>query len=128
MSDHSQISVVSMKRGESGEKIAYNFSAIVQYKHIFHHAITLFLFYSINLFSKMVRRALSLPATLGPQTEYGGKGIMKVKTLRDSLSSSEGKVQYSRRSNSVQFHDVSIREYNLVIGDNPSVSGGAPLR
>lgn len=77
----------------------------------------------------MVRRALSLPAAFGPQQEYGRKGIMKVKTLSDSLSSSEGKVQHhSRRSNSVQFHDVSIREYNLVIGDNPSVSGGAPLR
>ena len=76
----------------------------------------------------MVRRALSLPAAFGSQTGYGGKGIMKVKTLHDSLSSSEGKVHHSKRSNSVHFHDVSIREYNLVIGDNPSVSGGAPLR
>lgn len=69
-------------------------------------------------------------------------GIMRVKTLRDSLSSS-----YSRSSStitsstdlseinslqqvpprSVQFGEIQIREYSITIGDNPSCSNGAPI-
>jgi len=31
-------------------------------------------------------------------------------------------------SSSVKFDQIVIREYDLVVGDNPSCSGGAPVR
>ena len=94
------------------------------------------------------------------------KGIMRVKTLRDSLNSvphssldktstvseSENSTR-SRRSfviveddhhqsidgellenldknfiSSVGFKHIAVREYAVIIGDNPSCSGGAPIR
>ena len=65
------------------------------------------------------------------------KGIMRVKTLRDSLSTSYigSSTSTHLESNSkecdipsVGFKDVTIREYAIDIGDNPSCSGGVPIR
>lgn len=65
------------------------------------------------------------------------KSIMKVKTLKDSLTSPDNCAGKSNGINrlvrvespsSVTFNHVAVREYALVIGDNPSCSEGAPLR
>lgn len=77
------------------------------------------------------------------------KSIMRVRTLRDSLSSCCSSESFTRPdlpqectgsdsslsaahfelpSSSVEFKDVSIREYGVAIGDNPSCSGGVPIR
>jgi len=71
-----------------------------------------------------------------------GETIMKVKTLSDSLdnaststestldsslSSSRSRCSKKIRSAIVKFSDITIREYNLTLGDNPSCSSGAPV-
>ncbi len=90
------------------------------------------------------------------------KGILRVKTLGDSLksvshssldkTSSVGESEKSTRSrrrlviveddhhqslledqdenlvSSVGFKHIAVREYGVIIGDNPSCSGGAPIR
>lgn len=43
---------------------------------------------------------------------------------KTSCSPGEGRC---RATKMVHFHDVMIREYPIIIGDNPSVSGGTPL-
>ncbi len=71
-------------------------------------------------------------------------GIMRVRTQKDSLSSSASdlKLRPSTTStvsldasqstsctcSSVRFSEVHIREYDVTIGDNPSCSHGAPIR
>jgi hypothetical protein len=72
--------------------------------------------------------------------------IMRVKTHLDSLNSSfreykdDGsnpelsvhsgcsKLSSDATASSVKFDVISIREYDLTIGDNPSCTAGAPLR
>jgi hypothetical protein len=73
--------------------------------------------------------------------------IMRVKTHLDSLKSSfreencqDGsnrevsihsdcsKLSSDATASSVKFDVISIREYDLTIGDNPSCTAGAPLR
>jgi hypothetical protein len=73
--------------------------------------------------------------------------ILRVKTHLDSLNSSFREEKYDVNSNpelsihsgcsklssdatvsSVKFDAISIREYDLTIGDNPSCTAGAPLR
>ncbi len=65
-------------------------------------------------------------------------GIMRVRTLQESLSSCDVSnlcVDLKRansldkdRSSSVRFREVRIREHAVTIGDNPSCSSGAPIR
>ena len=77
------------------------------------------------------------------------RGIMRVRTLKESLSSiydekecfaasaggdeDERLLSDTARTRtkplcSVSFKQIVIREYGQVIGDNPSCSGGAPIR
>jgi hypothetical protein len=79
------------------------------------------------------------------------RGIMRVKTLHESLelmreeATADGNSRsclrqprhshraprrntWSSVSRTVNFNNVDIREYERVIGDNPSCSGGAPIR
>ncbi len=79
------------------------------------------------------------------------RGIMRVKTLNESLelmrkeATADGNSRsclrqprhshraprrntWSSVSRTVNFNNVDIREYERVIGDNPSCSGGAPIR
>ena len=72
------------------------------------------------------------------------RGIMRVRTLAESLgsditlqnnSSRQQSAHLMRRCNSciavpmsVEFNHVDIREYDVVVGDNPSCSDGAPIR
>ena len=61
---------------------------------------------------------------------------MSVKTLRDSLSlenkSGRKKNKESSRKScsfhSVSFSKVAIQEHEIIVGDNPSCSNGAPIR
>eukprot|EP01083_Nonionella_stella_P043619 117692_1 len=87
----------------------------------------------------------SLPASFpNSQTERRKRGIMLVRTLDESLSSSYEETSLRRRvsmsfdsnssedfdtsrSLSVKFKDISIREYDVALGDNPSCRGGAPV-
>jgi len=66
-------------------------------------------------------------------------GIMLVRTLRDSLDSIKDGIERKHSkdsdgpsddspSSSVRFNQITIREYDIVIGDNPSCSSGAPIR
>lgn len=68
-----------------------------------------------------------------PTSKTENAGIMRVRTLRDSLHSIEDGRDCDRPSDkssspSVRFNQITIREYAIVIGDNPSCSSGAPLR
>mmetsp|Transcript_28063 Transcript_28063/g.39444 ORF Transcript_28063/g.39444 Transcript_28063/m.39444 type:complete len:211 (+) Transcript_28063:88-720(+) len=54
---------------------------------------------------------------------------MRVKSLSESLST-RSLLQVPTRSNrqgQIRFSDVEIREYSIILGDNPSVSCGAPI-
>ena len=68
------------------------------------------------------------------------KSILRVKSLRDSLSSSisedatadislssSSSSSSSSSAGSVRFNDVKIREYYITLGDNPSCSSGPPI-
>ena len=81
------------------------------------------------------------------QTEHDNciKGIMRIRTLSDSLKASKKHSEFksprpeeipacTRNLHSescqrtVTFKHITIREYGVVIGDNPACSCGAPLR
>ena len=72
------------------------------------------------------RRCISLPMNIH-------KSIMKRRTLDESLHSTYGSddemiSSRSKRSHSLQFDKISIREYSRTVGDNPSCSSGPPVR
>lgn len=54
-----------------------------------------------------------------PSRRCGGDDM----SMSTTTSSSNGKPC----SNTVQFNNVEIREYNIILGDNPSCNGGPPL-
>lgn len=71
------------------------------------------------------------PPTEGPQSLQAGfrhplKSTLTVKTHRDSLRSSWG--ASNRAPKSIVWRDVNVRQYEVTVGDNPSVSSGPPLR
>ncbi|KAI2489260.1 hypothetical protein MHU86_25333 [Fragilaria crotonensis] len=70
------------------------------------------------------------PPTEGPQSLQAGfrhplKSTLTVKTHRDSLRSSWG--ASNRAPKSIVWRDVNVRQYEVTVGDNPSVSSGPPL-
>ncbi len=85
----------------------------------------------------------ALPNSTFSTTRQRENGIMRVRTLKESLfscdSNSTDTSNHSvdlKRDNSldkgqtstVRFSEVHIREYAVTIGDNPSCSSGAPIR
>lgn len=91
---------------------------------------------------RIMERSLSL------HSNDSVSSIMRVKTHLDSLKSSFrevncqdsgsnrevsihsdcSKLSSDATASSVKFDVISIREYDLTIGDNPSCTAGAPLR
>ena len=58
----------------------------------------------------------------------GLKSCLKVKTLQDSLAVEDSKDAAAQgKANSIHFSKVTIQYHDLVLGDHPQVSGGAPL-
>jgi hypothetical protein len=68
----------------------------------------------------------------------GIESILRTKSLGSSISSCESSGSFSslkssssstssNSSGSVRFERVEIREYNIVVGDNPSCSSGPPI-
>lgn len=53
------------------------------------------------------------------------RGVMRVRTLDESLHGST-QLSVSQKSN-VSFDKLYVREYGMVLGDNPSVSAGPPV-
>ena len=75
------------------------------------------------------RRCMSLPSYLNH------KSIMKRRTLDESLHSAYGSEDGmisgrsgSKKTISLQFDKIYIREYSRTVGDNPSCSSGPPVR
>jgi hypothetical protein len=76
-----------------------------------------------------------MPATINQR--QGFKGILKIRTVDDSLHSQyrhgEGKEDTDSNSSQspsrrgIEFKEIIIREYNRTIGDNPSCSSGPPI-
>lgn len=71
------------------------------------------------------------PPKMGAQSLQAGfrrplKSTLTVKTHRDSLRSSWG--ASNKAPKSIVWRDVSVRQYEVTVGDNPSVSSGPPLR
>jgi hypothetical protein len=57
---------------------------------------------------------------------YPLKPTLTVKTHRDSLQSSWG--ASNRAPKTIHWTDVNVRQYEITVGDNPSVSSGPPVR
>lgn len=62
--------------------------------------------------------------------------VDKIESFREDLvdtlsetdsSSSESALSSAPSRKSVTFHNIQIREYNMMLGDHPSVSAGAPI-
>jgi hypothetical protein len=67
-------------------------------------------------------------------TSIHGKGILKHRTVNDSLHSqynkNEGKEETDSNCSSrrgIEFKEILIRTYDRTIGDNPSCSSGPPI-
>ena len=69
------------------------------------------------------RRAQSLPPIA-----YGGRTIMRYKTLDESLSSTYSVERRKEDERRITLASVQIREYARTVGDNPSCSSGPPIR
>lgn len=54
--------------------------------------------------------------------------IMKINSLKESLSTDFDDRCNMNEPASVKFTSVEIREFEIIIGDNPSCRAGAPLR
>ena len=68
-----------------------------------------------------------------PQRQQRTGSILKTKTLTDSLAPrgsgpEEGEGPQRRRTASITFDRIEIREYARTIGDNPSCTAGPPIR
>lgn len=72
------------------------------------------------------QRSRSLPSY---PTHFNVKGIMKFKTLDESLHSTYGCETDNDNSNKprIQFKHIEVREYARTVGDNPSCSSGPPV-
>jgi hypothetical protein len=72
--------------------------------------------------------------TISVMTHVKPEGVMRVVTLDESLHtkdiSRKGKKakEGSTIKRSLSYNEVQIREYERVVGDNPSVSSGPPIR
>lgn len=72
-----------------------------------------------------LKRCMSMPSTL-----MDIQGIMKCRTLDESLHSTYGSDSGSKnaeKDGGIQFHKIVIREYDRTVGDNPSCSSGPPV-
>lgn len=72
-----------------------------------------------------IRRCMSMPTTL-----MDIRGIMKCRTLDESLHSTYGSESGSKngeKDRGIRFHKIVIREYARTVGDNPSCSSGPPV-
>jgi hypothetical protein len=63
--------------------------------------------------------------SLGSMTEQACRGILRVKTQRESVSTTLGLANPEQLS--ISFSYIDIREYPICIGDNPAGSRGTPL-
>lgn len=65
-------------------------------------------------------------ASFSSAAENTQRGCIKVAKQTDSVGQSFDSRPGRRKTRLVQFESVEIRSYPIVLGDNPSVSGGGP--
>lgn len=69
--------------------------------------------------------------SLSDSSSTNAKSILRKKSdeISESLSSCESSssCSSSESTKSVQFHTIEIREYNVIVGDNPCCSSGPPI-
>jgi hypothetical protein len=76
---------------------------------------------------RMVARETDIFMNLGGMTEQARRGILSVKTQRESVSPTLVLPVANREKLSVRFSCIDIREYPICIGDNPGGRTGTPL-
>ena len=62
------------------------------------------------------------------QSDEGEGGILRARTLTESLNSVTASSSANYKKSTVRFNHVDVREYAVTIGDNPSCSIGPPVR
>ena len=62
------------------------------------------------------------------QSDEGEGGILRARTLTESLNSVTASSSANYEKSTVRFNHVDVREYAVTIGDNPSCSIGPPVR